>query len=183
MPGKRKKKIRPGGAITTIHFVPKFCSRCGGKLDTKFIPEEKQERLHCAACGFIAYLNPPVVAGAIPETRGKILLLRRGIEPALHAWTFPAGFVELGESVAEAAVRETREETGVEIQVGKIIGVYSYSDAGVVTVVYRAKVVGGAQKITREAEEIAEFTKKTIPWKELAFRSTGEALKDWTRLK
>src|SRR3989338_3955048 len=129
MPGESKKKIPPGGAITTIHFIPRFCSQCGGKLKTKFIPEEKRRRLHCPACDFIAYLNPPVVAGAIPEKGGKILLLRRGIDPARHAWAFPAGFVELGEAGAEAAVREAREETGVEIEVGGIIGVYSYSDA------------------------------------------------------
>src|SRR5438874_2458542 len=114
--------------ITPIHFFPKFCSQCSFELKYHFIPEENQERLFCSSCGFIAYLNPQVVAGAIPEKGGKILLLRRGIEPMKHFWTFPAGFVELGESVPEGAARETLEETGIDIKIGPLAGVYSYAD-------------------------------------------------------
>ena len=170
--------------ITPIHFVPRFCSQCGARLGKKFVQEENRERLTCSACGFIAYLNPYVVAGTIPrDGDGKILLLRRGIEPAKHAWTFPAGFVELGESVEEAAVRETREEIGVEIKVRELLGVYSYSNVGVATVVYLADVVGGALKTCQEAEEIAGFNKESIPWTELAFRSTQDALKDWSKIQ
>lgn len=174
MPGEVQK-------ITPIHYVPRFCSQCGGSLEKKFIAEENHERLVCPACGYIVYLNPQVVAGAVPCDRGKILLLRRGIEPARGAWTFPAGFVELGETVAEAAVRETKEETGVEIEVRGLLGVYSYSEFGVVTVVYLADVVGGLPQTSHEALEIREFSPDHIPWAELAFWSTKDALKDWVK--
>ena len=144
MPGDIQK-------ITPIHFVPRYCTQCSGALEKKFIPGEQQHRLCCKNCGFIAYLNPQVVAGAIPSNGGDIFLLRRGIEPARHSWTFPAGFVELGESVAEGAVRETAEEIGLEVRIGNLLGVYSYPDAGVVTVVYMADVVGGSPKTSNEA--------------------------------
>ncbi len=128
-------------------------------------------------------MNPLVVAGAVPEKGGKALLLRRGIEPMKHFWTFPAGFVELGESVADGAIRETLEEVGVRITLKGILGVYSYSEHGVVTVVYRAEVAGGKSRISREAEEIKMFSKSDIPWKKLAFLSTRDALKDWVKAK
>ena len=172
-----------GEKITPIHYVPKFCSQCGFKLKDKFIPEEKRERLFCARCGFIAYLNPLIVAGAIPETDGKILLLKRGIEPAKSQWTFPAGFVELWESVPNAARRETKEEIGIDIEPGSVMGVYSYSDAGVAVVVYFARVIRGKIQTSHEAEEIYAFRREEIPWKELAFRSTKDALKDWAGKK
>src|SRR3990170_4499507 len=92
--------------ITPIHFVPKFCTQCGSALAKKFVREEKCRRLCCSRCGFIAYLNPTPVAGAIAERNGKLLLLKRGIEPAKGKWTFPAGFVELWETVPQAAIRE-----------------------------------------------------------------------------
>lgn len=172
------------GKITPIHFFPKFCSQCGGALSRKFVEEEKQDRLCCPGCGFIAYVNPQIVAGALPEDGdGKILLLRRGIEPMKSSWTFPAGFVELGETVEAGALRETREETGVEIRVRDLLGVYSYPDASVVTVVYLADEAGGQVTLTREAEEIARFSPENIPWNELAFRSTRDALNDWAALR
>lgn len=167
--------------ITPIHFVPKFCSQCASRMTVKFIEEENRKRLFCRKCGFIAYLNPQIVAGAIAVRDGKILLLRRGIEPAKHTWTFPGGFVELGETVRDAAVRETKEETGVDIVPSKILGLYSYPDAGVATAVYLADVVGGSIQTSKEAEEIKEFSKKAIPWSELSFQSTRDALTDWVK--
>ncbi len=146
-----------------------------------FIREENQKRFSCGRCGFIAYLNPLLVAGAIPEKDGKILLLRRGIEPMKHLWTFPAGFVELGETVSAGAVRETREEVGLRVGLRGVLGVYSYPKYGVATVVYRAIVLGGRPKTCLESEEIQYFAPNKIPWKELAFRSTRQALQDWGR--
>ena len=167
--------------MTSIHRVPKFCSQCSFELKLNFIHEEKEERLFCRRCGYISYLNPFLVAGAIIEDRGKILLIRRGIEPMRHLWTFPAGFVELGESVESGAVREAREETGIKIGLKDVIGIYSYPDHGVATVVYRARLIGGKIRVSREAEEIRMFSRAEIPWKNLAFRSTTDALKDWAR--
>ena len=173
----------PGQPITPIHFVPRFCSQCGSSLREEFVLEENCNRLVCSSCRLISYLNPKVVAGAIPlGTDGKILLLRRGIEPCRGAWTFPAGFVELGETVEQAARREAHEETGVDIRVGPILGVYAYSGVGVVMVIYHAERAGGEARTSKEAMEVREFAPSEIPWDDLAFRSTGDALRDWVKL-
>ena len=128
-------------------------------------------------------MNPFVVAGAVPEDKGKILLLRRGIEPMKHFWTFPAGFVELGESAPDGAIRETREETGAKIKIKDLLGVYSYSDHITVNVIYRARMTGGALRTCPESEEVRWFPKSQIPWDDLAFRSTHDALADWMKRK
>ena len=164
------------------HTIPKFCSQCGYALEKKFISEESRERLACANCGVIVYLNPKIVGGVIPDQDGRIFLLKRGIEPAKGAWTFPAGFIELGESVAEGAIRETKEEIGLDILIENILGVYSYSDAAVAIVVYRAKVEGGLVQTCLESSEIKLFSPSEIPWDRLAFKSTRDALKDWVNL-
>ncbi|MFQ5928450.1 MAG: NUDIX domain-containing protein [Candidatus Methylomirabilales bacterium] len=159
----------------------KFCLRCGGLLQEQWVEAEGRERPLCQACGFILYRNPKVVAGVIPSQDGRVLLLRRMIEPARGKWTFPAGFVELGESVEEAAIRETREEVSVEISELSLLNVYSYRESPVVTVVYLSRIVGGNPQAGEEAEEVAFFTPEALPWEDLAFWSTRDALKDWVR--
>ena len=157
----------------------KFCPRCGGPLHEQWVEAEGRDRHVCQSCDFILYLNPKVVAGAIPLKDGRVLLLRRKIEPARDKWTFPAGYVELGESVEEAAIRETREEAALEISEISLLNVYSYREAPVVTVVYLARIVGGGARAGDEAQEVAFFAPEELPWDELAFRSTREALQDW----
>ena len=97
----------------------KYCPRCGGKLEERFIEFEQRVRKVCSQCGFIFYLNPKVVAAAVPRQEGRIWLLRRNIEPGLGRWTFPGGYVDLGERVPDAAVRETRD---VRLPVTRFIG-------------------------------------------------------------
>ncbi len=158
-----------------------FCLRCGGPLKEEWVAMEGRQRPVCRACGFILYMNPKVVAGAIPWQHGRVLLLRRLIEPARGKWTFPAGYVELGESVEEAAIRETREEVAVEIDKLSLLNVYSYRESPVVTVVFFSDIVGGNPRTGEEAEEVAFFPLEALPWDELAFRSTREALEDLVR--
>lgn len=162
-------------------MIVQFCLRCGGVLGEAWVPEEKRERSVCQACGFIAYMNPKVVAGAIPYQDGRVLLLRRKIEPARGKWSFPAGYVELGESVEEAAIRETEEEAALKIGELSLLNVYSYGDSPVVTIVYISPIVGGEPRAGEEAEAVAFFRPEALPWEELAFRSTREALEDWIR--
>jgi ADP-ribose pyrophosphatase YjhB (NUDIX family) len=157
---------------------PAFCFRCGGPLAKKFIEEEERERLACESCGHIHYLNPHLVSGTIPTNDGSALLLRRAIEPRYGYWTFPAGFMELGESIEEAALRETREELNLDCSIQRLLGVYSRPTWQNVLVVYLATPLA-APSPGREALEVRSFTPSEIPWSHLAFPSTREAMRDW----
>lgn len=159
----------------------RFCPRCGGSLQERFIEFEQRRRKVCQDCGFVFYLNPKVVA-AVPRQEEKIWLLRRNIEPGLGMWTFPGGYVDLGERVPDAAVRETREEMLLDIRLDDLLNIYSYSNAGVVLVVYRATVTGGTAGVTVESREVRLFGLTDIPWSDLAFPSTRDALIDFCRM-
>jgi ADP-ribose pyrophosphatase YjhB (NUDIX family) len=161
----------------------RFCPRCGGSLEDRFLESESRNRHVCQACGFIYYLNPKVVACAIPQGNGGIYLLKRNIEPGLGLWTFPGGYVDLGEPVSDAAIRETIEETLLQVRIDSLLNVYSYSGAAVVLVVFLATVTGGQAAPTPESQEVRLFTLKEIPWKDLAFPSTHDALSDYCRLR
>ena len=157
-----------------------FCSRCGSSLAFGLVPGEDRERLSCPDCGHIAYVNPRLVVTAFPVTdAGEIVLLRRGIEPGLGAWAQPGGFLEVDETVNQAAIRETWEETGLLIEPGEIIGLYTRLEAAVVTIAFDARIVGGTAAPTPEALEIRSFAPEEIPWSGLAFRTTMWALRDW----
>ena len=118
-----------------------------------------------------------VVAGTIPELEGRVLLTRRSIEPARGKWTYPGGFVDWGEAVEAAAVRETREETGLEVDLDGLLGVYSYPGTPIVIVVYRARVIGGEVRTCWENDCVEWVAPGDIPWEQLAFPSTTEALR------
>lgn len=130
------------------------------------------------SCGHILYVNPKMVAGAIPVSDGRVWLLRRAIEPRYGAWTFPAGFMEMGETVEEAAARETREELGIEVSIGRLLNVYSRPTTPTVLAVYLASALGQPTG-GLETLEFALFHPDDIPWDELAFWNTVEALRDW----
>jgi ADP-ribose pyrophosphatase YjhB (NUDIX family) len=155
-----------------------FCPACGGRLQTRFVDEEGRERPVCAGCGRIHYRNPVVVAGLIPVEAGSIWMLRRAIEPRYGFWTFPAGYMELGETVEEAAVRETQEELNLEVELGPLVGVYSFNHISTVHVIYGARALS-APRPGSEALEIGRFRPQEIPWEKLAFTSTRRALEDW----
>ncbi len=160
----------------------KFCPKCGGNLAERLVEMEQRPRLACDRCGHIFYQNPKLVAGTIPIQDGKAIMLRRAIEPRRGFWTFPGGFVEMGETVEEAALRETKEETNLEVKITSLLNVYSRPSAGIVLVVYLASVVGGLPLRGREALEIATFSPAKIPWDLLAFETTEWALRDWVSL-
>ncbi len=157
----------------------RFCPRCGSPLEERYIEEEQHHRKICTGCGFIFYLNPKVVAGAVPQQDGRIWLVRRNIEPSLGSWTFPGGYVDMGERVPDAAVRETYEETRLDIHLDGLLNIYSYENVGIVLIVYRATVTGGAPSVTPESLEVRAFCLDEIPWTSLAFPSTRDALTDY----
>jgi ADP-ribose pyrophosphatase YjhB (NUDIX family) len=151
----------------------RFCPRCAEHADVDF-----PRSISCPHCGYAAYYNPKPVACTIPRTAaGEVLLLRRGFAPGKGLWTFPGGFVDLGESTEQAAVRETHEELRIDVELGALIGVYSRPEDRVVLVVYEARALGEPRP-TPEAPEVRAFAPGAIPYEELAFWSTEEALRD-----
>ncbi len=167
VPGAHGPSINP--ALEGV----RFCPRCGRTPDVDF-----PRSVRCAHCGYSAYYNPKPVACTIPRTAsGEVLLLRRGFAPGKGRWTFPGGFVDLGESAGQAAVRETLEELQIDVELGRLVGVYSRPEDRVMLVVYEARALG-EPRTTPEATEIRAFAPDQIPYGELAFWSTEAALRD-----
>jgi ADP-ribose pyrophosphatase YjhB (NUDIX family) len=157
-----------------------FCSRCGSALVFGVVEGEDRERLACGACGHIVYVNPRLVVTVLPITdAGEIVLIRRGIEPGKGWWAQPGGFLEVDETVNQAAIRETLEETGLLVEPGDLVGIYTRLEAAVVTLAFEARIVGGSAAPTPEALEVAAFAPEQIPWSGIAFSTTTWALRDW----
>ena len=159
----------------------RFCPKCGGALDSRILKENEPERLVCRSCDFVFFLNPKIAAGTLFELEGGLVLLRRAIEPGYGKWVFPGGFVDRGETLVEAAIRETREEANVEVRVRELLDVFSYTGSPVVVAVYAAEVLSGEPRAADESLELQAFAPGEIPWEELAFPSTRDALRAYTR--
>jgi ADP-ribose pyrophosphatase YjhB (NUDIX family) len=157
----------------------RHCPRCGGRLGERVVLPHDPPRLVCDACGFVFYLDPKVAVGAICRLPGGIVLLRRAIEPGYGKWVFPGGYVDRGENVRDAARREALEEVRLEIRPTRLLDVYSYPGRPVVVIVFEADVLGGTPSAGDEALEVRVVPEERIPWDELAFRSTREALRDY----
>ncbi|MEM6513947.1 MAG: NUDIX hydrolase [Pseudomonadota bacterium] len=153
----------------------KFCSLCGGSISYRVPEGDNRERAVCDNCGAIHYRNPLVVVGCIVEHEGKVLLCKRSIEPRYGYWTIPAGFMELGESTAQGAARETLEEALAEVEMGRLFASVDVVRAGQVHVYYLATLKGsfGAGSETLDARLFAE---DEIPWDDIAFASGKYAL-------
>jgi ADP-ribose pyrophosphatase YjhB (NUDIX family) len=180
-PDGRSTDLASGGGVPDwMARTLNFCPNCGTALGFGAIDGEDRDRLSCPDCGHVAYVNPRLVVTTLPVTEaGELVLLRRGIAPGRGAWAQPGGFLEVDETVYQAAIRETREETGLIVEPGEIIGLYTRLEAAVVTIAFESRVVGGEPTPTREALEIAFFRPESIPWPELAFRTTMWMLRDW----
>ena len=160
-----------------------FCPLCGGDLELRTLKTTEPGRLVCIQCGFIFYLDPKVAVGTIiRDDRNHIVLVKRAIEPGYGKWVFPGGYVDRGEQVQVAAVREAREEVGLDILLGPLINVYSYPGRAPVIIVYAATILGGCLACDDEGLEARFFAPEEIPWEELAFRSTHEALREFLNL-
>ena len=159
----------------TLEF--RFCPKCGAGLVLRRLKDHEPERMVCKKCEFVLFHDPKLAAGALFQQGAKFVLLRRAIEPGYGKWVFPGGFVDRGETVKNAAIRETREEANVDVGIRELIDVYSYSGSPVVVVVYAADILGGDLKAADETLEVKTFDQADIPWGELAFPSTRDALK------
>ena len=162
----------------------KFCPRCATELERRFSGD--RERPACPACGFVFYFNPVVGAGALIETDGCVVLVRRGVEPRAGYWSLPAGYVEADELAEDAAVRETREETGLQVEIDDMLGVYSFGhepQTGVL-LLYSAHSTGGELRAGDDAQEVQTFAPNELPPdSQIAFRTHLQALHDWRRAR
>ena len=155
----------------------KYCRNCGTAVVYR-VPDDgdTKERGVCPACGLIHYENPLNVVGTVPYLGNRVLLCKRNIEPRWGKWTLPAGFMELGESTAQGAARETDEEAGAEYEMGKLFSVLSVVRAGQVHLFYLAQLLSDRFDPGHETIEARLFREDEIPWDEIAFRTVRETL-------
>lgn len=161
-----------------------YCPKCATELVLRF--EGDRQRPTCPACGFVFYFNPVVGAGALVETEGRVVLVYRSVEPKAGYWSLPSGYVEADELAEEAAVREAWEETGLEIEIDEMLGVYSFGrepQTGVL-LLYAAHVVGGELRAGDDAGQVRTFAPDELPPDDqIAFRTHLQALHDWRRTR
>jgi ADP-ribose pyrophosphatase YjhB (NUDIX family) len=177
-PLRLPERDQSGSYPVTLGDEPAFCPACGLPVTSQVLEPDHRPRLVCPQ-GHVTWRNPRVVVGTLPVRAGRVFLARRAIEPALGLWTYPGGFMELGESAQEGARRETEEETRLLVEIGTLIGVYSRPALGQVTVISAAAVVGGDALPGVASLEVRDFGPDQIPWSELAFTTAESALRDW----
>jgi ADP-ribose pyrophosphatase YjhB (NUDIX family) len=158
----------------------RFCPICGSGLERRLLQAGEPERLVCGGCGFVFYLDPKIAVGTIIRMEGdRIALVRRAIDPGYGKWVFPGGYVDRGEDIRVAAIREAREESGLDVRIDRLLNIYSYPGRAPIIVVFAATAVGGELCAADECLEATAFSATQIPWDELAFRSTREALREY----
>jgi ADP-ribose pyrophosphatase YjhB (NUDIX family) len=158
----------------------RFCPSCGGTLEARLLKPGEPQRLVCTRCSHVVYLDPKVAVGTIITAGdGRIVLVRRAIEPGYGLWVFPGGYVDRGEQVTTAAIREAREEAGLDVRLDGLVDIYSYPGVPLVVIVYAASILGGELCTDDECLEAGLFSSGDIPWRSLAFRSTHDALADY----
>ncbi len=157
----------------------KFCPTCAAALEAKEVAG--RQRPICPRCGRVVYYDPKVAAASIIEREGKVLMVRRAIQPGYGLWSIPGGYVDRGEVVEEAAVREVWEETGLKVEILRMVGLFSEQGHPVVVAVFAAREVGGNLKAGAETLELSFFSLDGLP--ELAFPRDGQMLARWQELQ
>jgi ADP-ribose pyrophosphatase YjhB (NUDIX family) len=154
----------------------KHCRVCGTAVDHIVPADDNRTRAVCPACGEVHYENPLNVVGTVPVWGDQVLLCRRNIEPRYGLWTLPAGFMELGETTAQGAARETDEEAGAEFDMGALFTVLNVVRVGQVHLFYLATLRSPNFAPGPETIEARLFREHELPWDELAFRTVRETL-------
>ena len=160
-------------------FEPRFCPRCGGDLRPTDVGG--RQRPVCEACDFVYYLDPKVAVAVIVPRDDGIVLGRRAIDPGMGAWSFPSGYVDRGEVVEEAAVREVAEETGLSVAIEGLVGLYSTAGEPVILAVLAARVLGGQLVAGSEMSEVGIFPPDCLP--QMAFAHDRRIIADWKRFR
>ena len=153
-----------------------FCHRCGGSLSKTII--EGKERPHCHSCSITIFSDPKVVAAVLIEMDDRLVMIRRANEPGQGLWSFPSGYVDRGETVETAAIREVKEETGLLVSLTGFLGVYSTKNSPVILLVYTGIVKGGRLCSGHDAQEADLFDPNDLP--ELAFCRDREIISIWS---
>ena len=156
----------------------KFCSACGGAVVSRTPPGDNRERFVCETCCAIHYVNPKIVAGCLVERDGAVLLCRRAIEPRKGLWTLPAGFLELGETTAQGAARETLEEANAKVEIEDLYTVFNLPHISQVYVFFRARLIDGFSA-GAETTDAKLFEEDDIPWQQLAFPVVTNTLRHY----
>lgn len=154
----------------------KHCRACGTAVEYLVPADDNRERAVCPACGTVHYVNPLNVVGTIPVWGDQVLLCRRNIEPRYGLWTLPAGFMELGETTEQGALRETDEEAGARVELEGLFSVLNVVRVGQVHLFYRARLLDTDFHPGPETIEARLFKEREIPWDALAFRTVRETL-------
>jgi len=154
----------------------KHCPSCGSPVEYRVPADDNRERATCTACASVHYENPINVVGTLPVWGDQVLLCKRAIEPRYGLWTLPAGFLELGETSAEGARRETDEEAGAQIELQNLYCVLNVVKVGQIHMYYRARLLSDRFDPGPESLEARLFSEHEIPWDELAFRTVRETL-------
>jgi ADP-ribose pyrophosphatase YjhB (NUDIX family) len=176
---KRKRSAEKADLTQDIEKSYRYCLRCGAELINKKI--DHKERKVCPVCKFVFYHNPVPAAGVVIQKDNKILLVKRKYEPYKGDWCLPAGFMEYDESPEKCAIRETKEEINLDVELDGLFGVYSGKDdprTHAVLVMYWAKVKGGKLRPGDDAEEVRFFAREEIP-KNIAFLAHRQIIKEY----
>jgi ADP-ribose pyrophosphatase YjhB (NUDIX family) len=151
----------------------KFCSQCGSAVVLRIPQGEDRTRYVCDSCGTIHYQNPKLVVGCVPELPdGRLLICKRAIEPRVGYWTIPAGFMENGETLQQAAARESLEEACAEVEIGSLLTVVHVTPAQQVHVFFRARLLSEQVAAGPESLDVRIIRPDEIPWEQIAFPST-----------
>ena len=159
--------------------VDKFCPACAAPLETNDVAG--RPRPVCSKCGHVVYYDPKVAATCIVEQDGKILMIRRALQPGIGLWSVPGGYVDRGEVVEEAAAREVLEETGLEVEVQRLVGLFSEQGHPVIVAAFEARKTGGALEAGPEAQEVGFFGFDYVP--PLAFPRDVRILERWKSMR
>lgn len=153
-----------------------FCSQCGARLSLRIPPGDHLPRYVCDHCHTIHYQNPKLVVGCIPVWDGRILLCRRAIEPRRGLWTIPAGFMENGETTAQAAAREASEEANADVEIGPLYALYNLPGYSQVYLIFLGRLRSPQFSPGEESLETHLFAPDEIPWDEIAFLAVRQSL-------
>ncbi len=161
----------------------KFCPLCGGAMEYRTVMPDNKRLKACTQCGFVHFPQPKLVAGClVVDADGRALLLRRGNQPRRGKWTFPGGYVDFGEMVGTAALRETLEEVGMHVKLGELLGIYADpKHPSPAIAVFLAAPADDPPRCTEEAWQVKYFAPNELPWQDIAFHTTEAALRDWVK--